>query len=79
MIKSFVVIVHIVTFLLMKTSGSKHSIAEKTVSSSLNSGYYPCPLMSPEERNELMYKTEVSHSKRWLSHRRLIRTVWHMM
>ena len=29
------------------------------LSSSLSSGYYPCPLMSPEEHNELMGRTEV--------------------
>ena len=30
-----------------------------SILSSLNSGYFPCQLMSPEERNELMGGTEV--------------------
>ena len=44
-----------------KNRGTLRSKADlkASMSSSLNSGYYPCPLMSPEERNELMGGTEV--------------------
>ena len=44
-----------------KNRGTLRSKADlkALISSSLNSGYYPCPLVSPEEHNELMGGTEV--------------------
>ena len=46
---------------LEKNRGTLRSNADvkALVSSSLNSGYYPCQLMSPEECNEQMGRTEV--------------------
>ena len=51
------------------------------ISSSLNSGYYPCPLMSTDECNELLGGTEIClmgtrvspyiATQKWSSHRQL--------
>ena len=54
---------HCINFKIGKNRGTLRSKADlkasMSSSSSFNSGYYPCPLMSPEERNELMGGTEV--------------------